>query len=365
MTRRISWGPVALAILVPSVLYASARLAAGLHGLYVLEELPTRIFGVPRLYLEPLRFGVTAFFPVETNAIKEVLSGVGTGFLVGRPFLALGRGVVVVGLNAVAWFLILRLLLLPVERERLWAPLAMGLTASAVVLTKAEPRLMYFSQCLLLPLFVYALTRWWTATSAGRRVPRWLVPIAVSSILLVGPLYYIGQEIIAQPNIAANNEATTHLQNAILTAISDPRIQRLYLVNANETGPMTPPLSLLKFLAAVSDRPDLHVRVVNTLSEPIPADDVQGGVEFVRSGNQVRGLVTVGQSQNLFGGMSPADVQQLGEPGMIEYGPIRGTQFSFRIPHARREDFAIVGFDPGREGFFALLPGLQWTHVCH
>lgn len=88
------------------------------------------------------------------------------------------------------------------------------------------------------------------------------------------------------------------------------------------------------------------------------------------------GLVTVGQSQILFGGISPSDGRQLGEPGMIAYGPLTqfdsdalghwtytGTQFSFSIPHASREDFAIVGFDPGREGFFALLPGLQWTRV--
>ena len=79
VARRISWGPVALAIAVPSALYASARLAAGLHGIYVLEDLPTRIFGIPRLYLEPLRFGLTAFFPVETDAIKEVVTGSVTG----------------------------------------------------------------------------------------------------------------------------------------------------------------------------------------------------------------------------------------------------------------------------------------------
>ena len=132
-----------------------------------------------------------------------------------------------------AWILIVRLLLIPAERARLWAPLAMGLAASAVAITKADPRLMYFSQCLLLPLFVYALTRWWAlATSAGRRLPGWLVPVAVSSILLVGPLYYIAQETIAQPQLVANNEVTTRRQNAILTAISDPRIHRLYLVNA-------------------------------------------------------------------------------------------------------------------------------------
>ena len=126
---------------------------------------------------------------------------------------------------------------------------------------------------------------------------------------------------------------------------------------------MTPPFSLLRFLAAVGGRPDLHVRVVNTLSGPIPADDGQGSVKVVRRGDEVRGLVTVGQSQNLFGGLSPNDVRRLGEPGMIEYGPLTGTQFSFRIPHASREDFAIVGFDPGKEGFFALLPGLEWTRV--
>ena len=377
VARRISWGPVAMAIAVPSALYASARLAAGLHGMYVLEETSTRLFGIPRLYLEPLRFALTAFFPVETETLKEVVTGSVTGGIVGSFQLALGRAVLVVGLNAVAWFLVVRLLLIPAERARLWAPLTMGLVASAVAITKADPRLLYFSQCLLLPLLVLALTRWWApVTSAGRRLPRWLVPVAVSSILLVGPMYYILQEIIAQPNLVANNEMTTHFQDAILTAISDPRIHRLYLVNASGGGSMTPPLSLLRFLAAVGGRPDLHVRVVNTLSGPIPADDAQGSVEFVRRGDEIRGLVTVGRSQSLFGGITPTDARQLGEPGVIAYGPLKqfdldalgnwtytGTQFSFGIPHASREDSAIVGFDPGREGFFALLPGLQWTRV--
>lgn len=373
--RRVLWGPVALAIAVPSVLYATARLAAGLHGMYVLEDASARVFGIPRTYLEPLRFALTAFFPVETSALKEVLNESAAG-MIGSPRAALGRGLIAVVLNVVAWVLVVRLLLIRAERARLWAPLTMALAASGVAVVKAEPRFMYFSQCLLLPIFVYVLTRWWTLWGSARHPAKWLVRVAVLSILLVGPLYYFAQETFGQPGVVANNEVTKRRQNAILTALSDPRIHRLYFVNAT-AGSLTPPYSLLKYLAGVAGRPDLYVRLVNTLTGPIPADDVQGGVSVFRRGNEIRVLVSVGQSQQLFYGMPPAVAGELGEPGLIEYDPLTrfeadasgqwayvGRDFSFRIPDASREDYAIVGFDPGREGFFARMPDSQWVRVA-
>jgi hypothetical protein len=200
------------------------------------------------------------------------------------------------------------------------------------------------------------------------------MPVTVSTVLLVGPAYYLVRQMISQPQLVANNEETRHLQDAILTAIGDPRVDRLYLVNAPPS--MSPVWNSLRFLAEVGGRPDLRVRVVNTFRGSIRADGGEGMVKLVRRGDELEGVITIGPGQTVLGDLSPGAAGRLGEPGMIEYGPLAhfdldalghwtytGTRFSFRIPHALREDFAIVGLDPSREGVFALLPGTQWTRV--
>ena len=172
VTGRTSWGPVALAIAVPSALYASARLAAGLHGMYVLEAYLYEDLRNPAPLPGAHAVRADSVLPRGDGGTKRGGDRIPERLIAGSFHLALGRGVVVVGLNAVAWFLVIRLLLIPVERARLWALLAMGLVASAVAITKADPRLLYFSQCLLLPLFVYALTRWWALANRQAAVYR-------------------------------------------------------------------------------------------------------------------------------------------------------------------------------------------------
>jgi hypothetical protein len=366
-------GPVVLAIALPSALFAIARLAAGLNGMYVTEALPTTVLGVPRVLLEPVRFALTTFFPVETDTIKGLVTGATTGFV---PVLGLVRGALAVGLNIVGWLAIARLLFEPTERPRLWPLLGMGILASAVPILKAEPRIMYFSQTLLLPLFVYAITHWWALQKrTHRRLPRWVVPIGVSLLLAIGPSYYIARQINGQPGLVAYGQATRQLQDAVLGAIADPSIHRLYLMNA--TSSMSPGLSLLRFLADAGGRPDLRLRVINTFGGDIPADDGRGAVKLIRRGDYLEGFITAGSSQTLFRDLSYDEAQRLGESGLIEYGPLTqfdvdrlghsnfaGSRLSFRIPNASREDFAIVGLDPGREGVFALVsPDTRWTRV--
>lgn len=370
---KVSWAPVVLALAVPTALYAVARLAAGLDGIYVSEGFPTRIFGIPRIVLEPLRFGLTAFFPVETDTLKDVVNGSLAG-----PFsvLALGRGIVAIAFSVVGWATIARLLVEPTERPGLWPLVAMGIAASAVPILRADPRIMYFSQSLLLPLYVYAFMRWWALEpSRGRLIAKGLVPMSVFLLLAVGPFYYFAQQVSLQPGLVSNGRATRELQDVTLDAISDPNVHRLYLVNASSS--MSPGLNLLQFLAAVGMRPELHLRVVNTIGGAIPAGSGRGAVRFIDRGDELEGVISIGSSQELFGGLSRGDAQRLGEPGMIEYGPLTqfevdrfghwsytGRQLSFLVPRVFREDFVIVGLDPGQEGIFILMPpSMRWTRV--
>ncbi len=367
-------GLVALAVAIPTALYAMARLAAGLHGMYVVEDLPQRIVGIPILFLNPFRFLGTAFFPVETGVLKAVVGGSSWS---ADTIFGVGRGVLAVGLNVIGWFLVLRLLLDRVARAEVAPLLGMGLMASAVpVVFKAEPRIMYFSQALLLPLFVFALTQWWAQVSSVKdRRRRWVAPAALGCLVLVGPVYYLAQQVIAQPDLVAENRTTARTQSAILAAVNDRDVHRLYLVDA--TSAMSPGLSALRFLAALGDRPDLRLRVVNTFTGDIPSDGRRGGVEFVRQGDELTGRITIGPSQRLFRDLTPVQARQLGQPGMIEYGPIGrfrvdaygkweyvGRELTFLIPYASRDDYALVGLDPARSGVFALEPpSMQWMRV--
>jgi hypothetical protein len=371
---RTGLGSMVLAIVVPTALYAVARLAAGLNGLYVVEDLPTKILGIPMLALNPFRFVGTAFFPVETSILKDMIAGTSWDL---SSVMGLGRAVVAVTLNAFGWFLIVRLLRRPSERTEIAALLGMGLAASAVPLVfKAEPRIMYFGQALLLPLFVLVLLRWWAQPrSEARRSPPWLAPAAVASLLVVGPVYYLAQQAIAQPDLVSVNRTTARTQDAILATMRDPGVHRVYLVNA--TSSMSPGLSALRFLAAVSGRSDLRLRVVNTFTGDVPSEGGQGGVDFARQDDTLLGVISVGPSQYLFRDISPKETRMLGQTGMIEYGPIVGfrvsslgkweyvgRRFTFQIPYASRDDFAIVGLDPARSGVFVLAPpSMTWMRV--
>ncbi len=367
-------GLVTLAIVIPTALYATARLAAGLHGMYVVEDLPQKIAGIPIVLLNPFRFLGTAFFPVETGVLKSVVGGSSVS---ADSLLGIVRGILAVGLNGIGWLLVLRLLRIPSERTKAIALLGMGVAASAVPLAiKADPRIMYLSQAFLLPLFILALTRWWAErTSEEMRQRGWLAPVVAAGLILVGPAYYFAQEVIAQPRLVSESRMTARTQAAILAAVHDPQVHRLYFLNATYT--MSPGLNALRFLAVIGGRPDLRLRVVNTFTGDIPSNDGRGGVEFLREDDDLSGRITVGSSQRLFRDLTPEEARRLGQPGMIEYEPIDGfrvnsfgkwefvgRELTFRIPFASRDDYAIVGLDPARSGVFALEPpSFRWKQV--
>jgi hypothetical protein len=363
--RSTRLGLVALAIVLPTLLYAAARLAAGLDGLYVVEELPRRIAGIPMVALNPFRFLATAFFPIETGVLKDVVGGASWDL---DSVLGVSRAILALALNVIGWILIVRLLRQPPQRTKVAALLGMALMASVVPLIfKAEPRIMYFSQALFIPLFVLGLTDWWAHVSSRERRPRALAQIGIAWLVLIGPAYYLTQQALAQPELVSENRATMRTQEAILAAIGDESVSRLYLVNA--TSSMSPGLNALRFLAALGDRPDLRLRVVNTFTGEIPSADGLGGVGFSQRGDDLIGTITIGSSQRLFRDLSPEEARRLGQPGIIEYGPILGfhvdslgkweyvgRHIMFRIPFASRDDYAIVGLDPSRAGVFVREP---------
>jgi hypothetical protein len=136
---------------------------------------------------------------------------------------------------------------------------------------------------------------------------------------------------------------------------------------------MSPGLPALNFLAALSGRSDVVLRIVNTLHGDIPQQqgDQGHGVRFSVDGNRLKGNIDVGPSQQLFGSgvLTPSTAAKLGSPGIVTYGPI--TEFSktawgtwqvrqksihFHIPNMARRDYAVVGLDPRVPSAHVLLP---------
>jgi hypothetical protein len=358
---------ILVALALPLVAYAAARLHAGLGGNYVLDELPNSIAGVPRVALNPLRFVLTAFLPPETDALKAVLDRSPENV---AGAIGIARTIVLIGLNLLAWLLVVIVCRQPAERRRLLPLLGLGLTASALPLVlKAEPRFMYFGLALLLPFLVLTLVRA-RAHWRGERPPSLPEKLTVALLIVVGPLYFVAQTVLAQPTLVRANRTTADLQRVILLELRNPELRRLYLVDAPPT--LTPGMPALEFLAALSNRENVALRVVNTFDDD--ADGHRPGgqcVELRLEGDRLTGTIQIGPSQHLFGAgvLTPSSASRLGQPGILTYAPVTQlsrtawgtwevvqTSLTFYIPHAARRDYAVVGLDPGEPGVHSVEP---------
>lgn len=362
---------VTLVLAAPLLAYLVFRLRAGLGGNYALQDLPNRVDGVPTLILNPIRFLITSFMPVETDVARQIVTG-GVGVTIQTV-----HALAAVVLNLFLWGLIA--LLAWSHRQiasRLLGFLLLGLLASGLpILLKADPRFMILGQALLLPLGIWSLYAA-SKTFGGRALLRGSIPVLMVAMVAVGPMYFFQQGIQRQHELVQTNRINVALESAIVDELRNPRVKRIYLIDAPPT--LMPGMSALQFLAARAQRNDVRLRVINTLAgQSVPKAGPQVGVRFEQRGSMLVGTVHVDPSQTLFGYLTPRDARKLGQIGLISYGPIYdfGTtawgqsfveqqSFTFFIPQASRGDFAIVGLDPKDPRVHRLsLPSMTWVPV--
>lgn len=345
-------GPL-FATSIPFLVYVGAVLSRGFSNNYAVEDLPARVFGIPTLFLNPLRFFATAFFPVETSVVKAALSSPTQSLMEWATI----RGGLAVLANLLVWVMAFRAIRNKARPDRLPMLLGLGVLASALpIVLKAEPRFMYFGQSLLLPLVVLVGTWSFDRWKLNRNAPKLaLIPVAVG--LLIGPVYLVGSEVAAQADRVSENHLAEHLRRVILNETTPPTINRLYVVNAPPV--LTPGVPALEFLSSLNDREDLAFRIVNTYNGVATGETVPNeGVRFSFQGDDLVGTVLIGKGDQ-FLGVSTTDV-----PGIISFEPLEGIatnefgrqvivgrSLTFRIPESN-EDFVIVGLDPAQAGVF-------------
>lgn len=340
------------ALTLPVLLFASARLAAGLDGNYALDDLPGTVFGVPMAVLNPFRFLATAFIPVDTGVIKQALEGRAAA-------LDLLRAATAIVVNAATW---VALLVLARRRDlgRLGPLLVMGLAASAVpIAIKADPRFLYFGQTLLVPLLIGTLVR----LHRTRLITRSAATAAAVVLLAVSPLALVVTTLTWQSAAVAANAEAAALRDTVSERLSDPQLRRLYLVNAADHG-----VASLEVMARDADRDDVDLRVVTTMSGPAGAGT--GGTAVHQQPDGLRIETHYGPGQRPFGYVTPRGLEQLAASTDIRYGPITEVRPNawgkLLVTQSRLvvtlpvtpgdDDYAVVGFDPREPGVHLHTP---------
>jgi hypothetical protein len=357
-------------LLLPIVIYSAVRVRAGLGGNYALDDLPNELFGIPVAALNPFRFFATAFFPVEIEPVKRVVSGAGLPN-VQLQITAL-RGLLAVIVNLLGWVAVGYAVWRADDRLRLMSLLSLGLAASALpIVIKADPRFMYFGQALLLPLLVTALARIGVTRWRGRRLGSLVRPGALILLVVIGPVYLLAQLLLSQQFWVAQNQQSEAIQAGVAQQLRDPAVRRLYLVNAAYHR------VALEFVAAREGRRDVLLRVVDPLGyQPTPHEDGVG-TSFRLNDDRLRVHIRLAPGQQfMFGYVTREALRRLEASEEVEYGPITelgttawGKQYvtqdelTFSIPHADRTDYAVVGFDPLVSGIHVYKPSAPGWHV--
>jgi len=351
--------PAAVVAAVPALVYAGTMLTRDFQDNHAVRDAAsTTMFGLPTAVLNPVRFGVTAFFPVEPSVLKSALGAGGPTDIV-DPLEAV-HAPLALAVTVAAWAVIGVAMLHRRSRRRLWLPVLLALTASLLpIVIKADPRYMYLAQALLLPLLVLA------AGELRRRYPRLgsraVTVGALAALLLAGPLYLVSDLLTTNGEMTRENELTRVIVDVATDEAAKPEVGALYIVNTPVFA--TPGLPILRFAAHRAGRPDLPVRVVNSLSRWDGVDTAgDEGVSVARSGDGLDVDIRIGGQERFFSYLDPATAAVLGEPGMIAYGGIdafdensvgktevTATNLDVTIPS---DEAVLIGMDPGHDGVF-------------
>ncbi|MDJ0707542.1 MAG: hypothetical protein QNJ46_30065, partial [Leptolyngbyaceae cyanobacterium MO_188.B28] len=288
--------------------------------------------------------------------------------------ITFARNVLAILLNGLIIVLVVNLLRYRHYRGPILSLSLLSITALAVSLPLDLPeRFTYFSQMFVFPLFVYALSKYmgdFSGRSSSRPSAKtwrqnwtkiWVAPLLAASIV-VGPLYASFDLASKQPDLAAENLYTRQLTDTLIQGIKDPNISRVYLINDVTTRFGS--LSYLKMVAAMADRKDLTVRVINSIKGYNPDSATEGeGVQVQRVDDELQIANRLGPDEVFFfPGVAQSNLQQLGVglEEIISYSNRDTFQqtktLRVSIPHASRNDYLLIGFDPGAPGIHLLTP---------
>jgi hypothetical protein len=345
------------ALVVPLVLYAVARLQLGTGGTYVQQGIGSTFHGVPKVVLNPFRFLFTCFLPIDPGTLKDV--ALGSGLHSFRALLDGARSAVALAVGALAWLAVVAVLRDVRLRRSAIHLLALALLASAIpIVLHADPRFMYFSQTLFVPLLVW-LGLAVREKAAGLRfsIAR-LTTATLGLLLVVGPMWFVADILLAQPALVSDNHLAASVQRGLLEELANPSVRRLYFLNVPSVS--SPGLETLRFAAAIAGRHDVTLREVDKFEgDHFQTRETRAGVRFRKSRRNLVITTTLRPGQHVFGDLDAQSIAKLGQPGVIEYSPI--TRFAtnglgdssvaqrritFAIPDAARADIGLLGLDP-------------------
>lgn len=131
-------------------------------------------------------------------------------------------------------------------------------------------------------------------------------------------------------------------------------------------------------LASIANRDDLTLRVVNNLDNYDPnSSGKDEGVQVQLLNDELLVSVKIGEEKFDFMGANKAELGKLGVKGLISYHNVKSQLFrslwgfkgyvinqkemTISIPNASRNDYLLVGFDPGESGVHIFKPNdLKW-----
>ncbi|MFL5383124.1 MAG: hypothetical protein ACJ8GN_11455 [Longimicrobiaceae bacterium] len=329
--RRRRWA-AALALLAPLGVFALVRAGAP-PGVYVSA---TGVRG------NLAQVATSAFFPgAGVFDLLRVARGESPPLVAAHALLGLA-------LNLAAAVLVAAALLRRDRRAALLVAAAAGALAVPAVLAP-EPRMMYFGQMFALPLLAAVLPR-----------PRAAARALAALSLAAGPAYLLATAAAAQPGLVRGNRESAELQRVLARELRDPRVRRVYLVS-DVVGDYAG-LALLRGAALHAGRPDVGVRVVNTMVRLAPGER-RGTLALRARGEELVLDERCGAGCKLvFPGVGAGDEARLGEPGVIAYRVVALDRVVAAIPE--RCGALLVGFTPAAPGVHVLRPcDTAWRRV--
>ena len=365
--------PAALVAGIPALVYAGVMLTRDFQDNHAVRDAASStILGLPTAVLNPVRFGITAFFPVEPSVLKAALGAGGPTDVV--DVVEAVHAPLALVATLLAWAVIAVAMLHRPSRRRLWLPVLLALTASLLpIVVKADPRYMYLGQALLLPLLVLAARELRSRYRPLRS--RAVTAGALAVLLAAGPLYLASDLLTTNGEMTHENQLIRRIVEVATEEAAKPQVGALYIVNTPVFA--TPGLSILRFATLRAGHPDLTVRVVNSLSRWDGVDTTgDEGVSVARVGDGLDIDIRIGGHERFFSYLDPATAAALGDPDVIAYGGIdafsensvgktevAATHLDVTIPS---DDAVVIGMDPGHDGVFVYRsyePSPRWRPV--
>jgi len=220
----------------------------------------------------------------------------------------------------------------------------------------AEQRFMYFGQMFSIPLLIYTLSRFY---EVNKIFIKSLVFVILIAFILLNPIYLFFSKLPMQRSeVITMNQASTQLQEILLNELKNDKIKRVYLFN-EITGHYAA-LTQLHFIAALTNRKDLQLRVVNSMLryEISPLPKINEGVTFEKRTENLCVITKIDEEQFFFGNVKSHQIEKLGIVGIIQYefGEAHKTSWEDMkvmtacIPNVAKNDILLIGFDPAESG---------------